>query len=510
MNVICAFWKTIRRVVPMLILTAVLLVPAYAAEDIKLSDARAPRGNYTATLEEMAAKRLSVYGFLDDTPRNGAEGGDSAHQEEPVLPLSTDGTPNRLDAALLLYRACGTRPEAPCRFTDVPEEYKDAVAWLYGVGGTKGVGNGLFGVNAVTCDQYLTMLSRLLGWETEELSIIEYLMEKIGVVPLQSVDGVFTFGEMYQMTAALLDYAYPERCAPVNGKAETPDTLEVTVDSYEDAIRQFREAASFLPHSIDVRFRENCAREEIERFRELFNWSGGRKTMPLLELMDPRRGTPFSVETISFGHYRITLEHYSQASEASASISNWLDVYQDEQFCDCLREFYLTSIFPLKRLSAYERARRSHDLICELASYDHTEYDNSRKTATGARPKAHDLIGFIENRNIVCDGYANLYSWMLMELDIDSYVVIGRADGGGHAWNKLLLCGKWYNVDVCWDDTGATPYRYFLKSDDWMMENRHSYTDSFSLTGFPCDMSYANNQTKNSVIEVSFYYPSTS
>lgn len=153
-------------------------------------------------------------------------------------------------------------------------------------------------------------------------------------------------------------------------------------------------------------------------------------------------------------------------------------------YSDALRSFYLSYIFPLKSLTEYERIIHSYDILCRLASYDDSEYNEAMKTATGARPKAHDLVGFMENNKVVCDGYANVYSWMLMELGIDNYIVHGRANGGGHAWNKVCVGGTWYNADACWDDTSFSVRRYYLKSDEWMMENKHSFTDSFSTTTY--------------------------
>ena len=38
--------------------------------------------------------------------------------------------------------------------------------------------------------------------------------------------------------------------------------------------------------------------------------------------------------------------------------------------------------------------------------------------------------------------------------------------GSGHAWNKVHLYGKWYNVDSTWDDLGnISGDTYFNKSD---------------------------------------------
>ena len=470
-------WKRCRRVLLLLAMASALMLPAYASEEQSLSDARAPKGEYTATLEEMAVKRLYAYGFLDAPAV--AEAKKSA-----MLPIQLDGTPNRLDAALMLYKACGSQPEAPCPLLDVPEEYADAVAWLYEVGATKGVGNQMYGTGTVTEEQFVTMLARLLRWETDDLGIIEYVMRERGLAPLIAVDGDFTFGEMYQIVCNLLDHAYPDRCVPKNGKELTPKTIELYADSCEDALAQMRKAMSYLPGSIEVYFSDACPQDNIALFRENLNWDGGRKTMPLLGLTNFRWNFPFEIQTVGERHYRIIIDSYSQAAEATASTTNWLSVFKDERYAEALRSFYLNSIFPLRSLTEYGRVIQCHDLLCRLASYDYSEYNDVTKKATGARPKAHDLVGFMENNKVVCDGYTNAYSWMLMELGVDSYIVSGRGNDGGHAWNKVCLNGRWYNVDACWDDTSRDLRRYFLKSDEWMTEHRHSFTDSFSTTTF--------------------------
>ena len=483
-----ALWKIISRSLTLLALISALLLPAYASDELSLSDARAPKGEYTATLEEMAVKRLYAYGFLDapteDATQEQPDGDTAEYEKDCTLPLCADGNPDRLDAALMLYRACGTQPEEPCPFTDVPEEYAEAVTWLYETGATKGVGDQQFGTGEVTEDQFTVMLSRLLRWETDDIGIIKDVMQERGLAPLIAADGAFTFGEMYQIVCNLLDHAYPERCIPTNGKELTPKAMELHVASGADAVTQLRKAMTYLPRTVELYFSDDCPQDDIVLFRENLDWSGGRKTMPLLSLTNPRWNYPFKVQTVESRHIRIVINSYSQAAEATASTTNWLNVFKDEQYAEALRSFYLSNVFPLKRLTVYGRIIQCHDLLCRLASYDDSEYNEAMKTATGARPKAHDLVGFIENNKVVCDGYANTYSWMLMELGVDSYIVLGRADGGGHAWNKVCMGGNWYNVDACWDDTGRSLRRYYLKSDEWMTEREHNFTDAFSTKLF--------------------------
>jgi len=65
-----------------------------------------------------------------------------------------------------------------------------------------------------------------------------------------------------------------------------------------------------------------------------------------------------------------------------------------------------------------------------------------------------------------CTGYAFCFYAIMRELGVPVTMEIG----GSHAWNRVQLDGKWYNIDVTWDDNGVDEisYAYFLKCDaDW-------------------------------------------
>ena len=69
----------------------------------------------------------------------------------------------------------------------------------------------------------------------------------------------------------------------------------------------------------------------------------------------------------------------------------------------------------------------------------------------------------------VCAGYAKAFQYIMMKLNIPCYYCVGFA-GEDHAWNLIRLDGKFYNVDVAWDDpegneAGTYNYDYFNLSD---------------------------------------------
>lgn len=56
-----------------------------------------------------------------------------------------------------------------------------------------------------------------------------------------------------------------------------------------------------------------------------------------------------------------------------------------------------------------------------------------------------------------CSSYAILFHAMCQDVGIQCDVVTGtvikNGESIGHAWNRVLLSGAWYYIDVCWNDT---------------------------------------------------------
>ncbi len=425
----------------------------------------------------MAGRRLYVYGIVD------SEGEITEQSTDQDIVMSADQAAGRLDAALYFYRLCGSEPQVECPFPDVPDEYAEAVAWLFSEGIVKGVGNGLYGSGNLTEYQALVILSRLLGWESEDRDTLYAIAETEGLLPPDRQDGPFTRGELFQILCLLAESYFPERCVPVRAEMSTPNLLSIQAATYESAKRQLEAAAVYVPARIAVTFLESCPIEDLEAFALHYDWDTADSGFPLIWALNLTYRKPCSLVRYSDSRYELKMPCYSSAYLAFADTLDWLRVYSDEAFSRCLAEFMEQTILPLRELpSEYARARAAHDLLCELADYDY-EYFN------GGRKEAHRILGFFVHREIVCDGYANVYQWMLAYLGIKSYVVVGYAEEA-HAWNKVLLEGMWFNVDVCWADTGSDHEKYFLKSDAWFEEDSHSFTDVFSTTAFASAESY--------------------
>ena len=112
----------------------------------------------------------------------------------------------------------------------------------------------------------------------------------------------------------------------------------------------------------------------------------------------------------------------------------------------------------LRKDNDYESVKAVHDYIIKRVEYDY----NSKGT------NYTDIEGFRENR-MVCQGYSMAAYVLLCDMGIPVRIVTGTAGADGkseaHAWNVVQVDGKWYNLDVTWDDAGGDKvvYDYFLK-----------------------------------------------
>ena len=335
------------------------------------------------------------------------------------------------------------------------------------------------------------MLSRLLGWQTEDEGDVRSLAERNGLLMYYHGEEDFSLGDMYQITCKLLELRFPEKCAAIRPRMSTPSVFQIFPKTFQEAEKQIKVAADYLPNRIEISFPEDCPKEEIRVFRDYYDKQNGSKNAPLTGMTDGMLYLPWSLEEHTERTFRLYIYSYSQAHTACASDSDWLRVFSDESYSESLREFREKYLSPLAGEKEYEKARAAHDLLCRFASYDYETANFKPGNGNTLRVEAHGLLGFINGRSVVCDGYANTYQWMLKCLGIESYMVIGRGDGACHAWNKVQIDGNWYNADVCWKDTGCGDAYFFLKSDKWFSLNGHRFTDRFSETAFPSAVNYS-------------------
>lgn len=108
--------------------------------------------------------------------------------------------------------------------------------------------------------------------------------------------------------------------------------------------------------------------------------------------------------------------------------------------------------------SQVDQEKYLHDAICQMNTYDPDNRMNQ------------SAYSALTTGTSVCAGYARAFQAACQRLGITCYYVTGISMGSTHAWNVVKIDGKFYNVDLTWDDSisesiGITSYDYFNKSD---------------------------------------------
>ncbi len=111
----------------------------------------------------------------------------------------------------------------------------------------------------------------------------------------------------------------------------------------------------------------------------------------------------------------------------------------------------------------YEKLVSIHDYICKMNTY-----------VMGA-PRCYSAYGALVDRRSVCEGYAEAFKLLCDKAKIQCVLVAGMAHADSnkereaHMWAYVRMDdGKWYAVDVTWNDAGdrAGNYDYFLIGSD--------------------------------------------
>lgn len=177
------------------------------------------------------------------------------------------------------------------------------------------------------------------------------------------------------------------------------------------------------------------------------------------------------------------------------------DGFQNEQIVDmALSQVENVSNQILASISGdnYSKITKVHDWLV-----DNVEYGTS---VSGKN--AYNIYGTFAMKSVVCEGYAEGFKYIMDKLGIPCILVSGTAQNSegtteNHEWNYVQIDGKWYAVDVTWDDpiivgggslTYAARYRYFMKG-SLAMDINHFPKGQFSQKGM--EFKYPNLENMN-------------
>lgn len=124
-------------------------------------------------------------------------------------------------------------------------------------------------------------------------------------------------------------------------------------------------------------------------------------------------------------------------------------------------------------MSDFDKELAVHDYIVSGCKYGYPDVQDDAYTAYGV---------LVLNKG-VCDGYAEAFYLIMSCLGVKCDIVVGSTDEGLHAWNQIELGGRWYNVDLTWDDSlpdmGEYVKHTYVNVSDDIMEHTHTWEKQF-------------------------------
>ncbi|HAN20709.1 MAG TPA: hypothetical protein DCP51_03395 [Clostridiales bacterium] len=147
--------------------------------------------------------------------------------------------------------------------------------------------------------------------------------------------------------------------------------------------------------------------------------------------------------------------------------------------------------FETNSTSRYDILKDIHDYLCSTVVYDlNAVY-------------AHEPYGALVTGRAVCEGYAEAFKLLCDRFNVPCTLIIGdgvtSSKTEAHMWNYVQMeNGKWYGIDVTWDDQSIIRYDYFLAGADTVAT--YFGTKTFS-------QSHIEDGTFSSGSSMEFVYP---
>ncbi len=124
-----------------------------------------------------------------------------------------------------------------------------------------------------------------------------------------------------------------------------------------------------------------------------------------------------------------------------------------------------------------EKIKAVHDYII-----NNSKYDSDRSDSRIVKYDSDTAFGNLVQGYGLCGGYTDSMAIFLERFGLTNYKVSSE----NHVWNAVLLDGKWYNLDLTWDDPISTTgndileYTFFLIDTNELqsIENTQHYFDT--------------------------------
>jgi len=127
----------------------------------------------------------------------------------------------------------------------------------------------------------------------------------------------------------------------------------------------------------------------------------------------------------------------------------------------------VTSLYKNGSLKSSMSAKEKAHVLYVYVAY-HTKYDTNYKLYNGYDAAVRGTA--------VCQGYTAMYNYICNLAGVRMEGMTGKVGAEGHAWSRICVDGRYFNIDTTWSD--PVPDRANYCDEDWFW-----VTDNFLKTG---------------------------
>ncbi|RYQ11468.1 transglutaminase domain-containing protein [Bifidobacterium pseudolongum] len=162
--------------------------------------------------------------------------------------------------------------------------------------------------------------------------------------------------------------------------------------------------------------------------------------------------------------------------------------YADDAFAlrDAFYDKVMQAASTITAGATREGAVQIDNYLASTAEYDYDAF-NAHQAGMNSYKLQNNFprswtSGILVDGKGVCASYAYAFDAIADQVGLTSLYVSGQGATGRHAWNRVQLDGKWYDIDATWDDAGSyASSEYQLKDantldkhtveSDWMLKS---------------------------------------
>lgn len=110
--------------------------------------------------------------------------------------------------------------------------------------------------------------------------------------------------------------------------------------------------------------------------------------------------------------------------------------------------------------NARDNIKNVHDYIINNSKYDSNRSDNNI-----VEYRSDIAYGPLFDGYAICGGYTDLMQLFLEKMNLKNY----RVSSNSHIWNAVEIDGKWYHIDLTWDDPVVSDGKDYLYEDYFLI-----------------------------------------